>query len=199
MKNPISRTLTSIAAGVAILAGSLLAAAPASASGGDLGAVGTVCVTGAGAGVQVKIAETLPTAVPTSTARTYDAAITAQTRFDSAGAAALTAQRDRNAAAGLSTTAVVEGSKITWRAVTGADGCAVVPAKGSATSVVSVAVGTKSGSVSYAPTVAFAPSVGIVWTEHATASSSKIVAVERDLTHRLAQAGRVGFAVNFTR
>lgn len=196
MKN---RIISSVIAGAAILLGSVALASPASASGGNLGAVGKVCVEGAGTGTQVKVTQTALAPLGASTARSFDAAIAAQATKSPASAAVLAEQRDRNAIAGVSTQATLESdAKIAWRAITDAQGCVFVPATGAQNGSVGVAIGSANASVTYAPSVAFDPENGFVWTDRAVPSSAKIVAPERALTQSSVVGGRVGFEVSFT-
>lgn len=192
----LTRTLTAAAAGAAILAGSLLIAAPASADSSNRGGLGTVC-TDAAPGTTLRVAMTGATA---NTPRTYADAIAAQKKLTPDNAAALTAQRDRNVAAGLTSPATLSGDRIVFAAITNADGCVSVPSTGAAASSVTVALGSTTATATYAPTVAFDRATGtFAWSDASTVSSSKIEAPARTFTHGEAIGGTVGFDLNVVR
>lgn len=184
-------------AGAAALVGSALIVAPAAhADSSNRGGLGTVC-TDAAPGTSLKVAMTGATA---NSPRTYADAITAQQRFTPDNAAALTAQRDRNVRAGLTSPATLSGDRIVFTAVTDADGCVAVPSTGAAASSVTVALGSTTATATYAPTVAFDRATGtFTWTDASTVSSSKVEAPAREFTHGQAIGGTVGFDISVTR
>lgn len=182
MKTSLSRIGISALALAGIALGSLVLAAPASANGGaGVTPVGVVC--GAPASTTITVSQTGARA---STPVKYVDAISAAVTADKP---ALTAQRDRNVAAGLTTPAIKSGSTITWKARTDAQGCATIPATGAAASTVTVIAGNKTASVTFAPM----PDASLRWTEATTASGA--TANARTLTQAHVQADRVGYSI----
>lgn len=178
----ISRLGISAVALAGVLLGSLAFAAPASANGGaGVTPVGVIC--GAPVNATITVSQTGARA---STPIKYVDAIASAVAADKP---ALTAQRDRNVAAGLTTPAIKSGSTMTWRARTDAQGCATIPATGAAASTVTVVTGSKTASVIFAPT----PDASLRWTEATTASGA--TANPRTLTQAHVQADRVGYSI----
>lgn len=78
--------------------------------------------------------------------------------------------------------------------VTGDNGCVAFKSSGiQTTSVTATALG-RTGTASFAPTVA----AGLIWTDHVT-ESGKVDAPERNIQHKYVQADRQGFSLTITR